>query len=119
MGEHNPLTGWFAGVYGGVGYYDLEWHKKGSQGEVYLSTGVSAGYVKALTNSLSLEFSLGVGYLQTDYKRYEAKKDVYDDWTLVHEYNGRYKWFGPTKAKISFIWYPYFKKSSKKGGANE
>ena len=113
LGNHNPLTGWFVGIYGNAGKYDVEWDKKGYQGEVALSLGLSAGYVKPLSRNLSIEFSLGVGYMQTKYRYYEAKQDIEGAWHLIKQYSGIYRWIGPTKAKISLIWYPHFKYGKK------
>ncbi len=115
LGTHNPLTSWFGGLYTNLGYYDLEWDKEGYQGEFYVAMGVSAGFVQPLSRNISLEFSLGIGYLSTDYRHYHAVKENDDVWRLIRQNNGNYKWFGPTKAKISFIWYPHIKKE-KKGG---
>ncbi len=116
LGQHNPLTGWFTGLYAGAGYYDLEWKTKGYQGEFFIAAGVSVGYTKALSRHFGLECSVGVGYLNTDYRHYEAKQSVVDGkWHLVRQNDGHYSWIGPTKAKISLVWYPHIKR--KKGGA--
>ncbi len=107
-GKHNPLSGWFVGVYGGGGYYDFENNAKGYQGE-YFTVGISAGYVQSLTRSLSMEYSLGVGYMQTDYRHYKAEySNIYDTWHLLRQHNGNYSWFGPTRLKVSLIWTPNF-----------
>lgn len=112
--DYNPLSGWFVGLYGGGGLYDLELEEVGYQGEYYIATGVSLGYVHPFSKSLLMEFSLGVGYLKTDYRKYEAQySDVDNKWHLIRQYNGSKTWIGPTKAKISLVWYPHFKK---KGG---
>ena len=112
---HNPLTGWFVGLYSNMGKYDLEWNKKGYQGEVYISGGLTLGYSKPLSRNLNMEFSLSAGYMQSDYRYYKACQDALGDWHLIKQYPGSFKWIGPTKAKISLIWYPHFK-SIKKGG---
>lgn len=112
--RHNPLTGWFIGLYGGGGCYDLEWKKKGYQGEFFIATGISAGYVVPLARNFSMEFSLGIGYMQTKYRHYKAEFGADNAWHLIRQNNGIYKWFGPTKAKVSLIWYPHIK--TKKGG---
>ena len=110
LASHNPLTGWFAGVYGGGGVYDLEWNKKGYQGEFYIASGLSAGYVKALNRNISVEFSVGIGVMKTKYREYNAMySEVDNDWHLIRQNNGSFFWVGPTKAKISFVWYPHFK----------
>lgn len=113
--NHNPMTGWFAGVYAGGGLYDLEWDRKGYQGEFFIATGISAGYVTALSRNLNMEFSLGAGYLQTRYRHYEARQDNGGEWCLIEQYRGKYTWIGPTKARISLIWYPHFKKKKRAG----
>ena len=110
LGNHNPMTGWFLGLYGGAGYYDLEWNKKGYQGDFFIATGISAGYVAPLSRNLNLEFSLGLGYLKTNYDYYKAQQDTEQNWHLIKQYSGNYTWIGPTKAKISLIWYPHIKK---------
>lgn len=115
LGTHNPLTGWFVGLYGSMGKYDLEWHKKGYQGEIYLSTGLTIGYVQPLSRNFNMEFSISGGYLQSDYRYYHARQDALGGWHLYKQYPGSFKWIGPTKAKVSLIWYPHFK-SLKKGG---
>lgn len=111
--NHNPLAGWFLGVYTGGGLYDLEWDGKGYQGEFFIATGLSGGYVKPLSRNLNMEFSLGIGYLKTDYRRYEAQQDANKEWHLIKKNEGTYSWIGPIKAKVSLVWYPHFKK---KGG---
>lgn len=113
---HNPLTGWFVGVYGGLGLYDLEWKKEGYQGEFFIASGISGGYILPIKRNFNLEFSLGIGFLRSKYRHYHAKySDIDDSWHLIRQYNGRHSWFGPTKAKVSFIWYPHFTIKQKGG----
>ena len=115
LDTHNPLTGWFVGMYASMGKYDLEWDRKGYQGEIYLSTGVTIGYVQPLSRNFNMEFSISGGYLQSDYRYYNARQDASGDWLLYKQYPGSFNWIGPTKAKVSLIWYPHFK-LLKKGG---
>lgn len=107
------LTGWFGGAYIGGGLYDLRWGGNGYQGEFYIAGGVSAGYSHSINKSetLRMEYSLGVGYLQTNYRYYEGKQDNY---YLVWQYDGKHTWFGPTKAKVSLVWMLY--RNEKRGG---
>lgn len=97
------LTGWFGGLYAGGGLYDVQWNDNGYQGEFFIAAGVSAGYAHTINKSetLRLEYSLGVGYLETDYRYYEGRQD---NKYLVWQYDGSYSWFGPTKAKVSLVW---------------
>lgn len=101
--DRRQMTGWFAGVYTGGGKYDLEYDAQGYQGEFFLAAGVSGGYAHTINKSgtLRMEYSLGVGYLQTDYRYYEEHWGIDDKWHTIRQNNGKYSWFGPTKAKIS------------------
>ncbi len=98
------LTGWFASFYAGGGLYDLQWKNNGYQGEFYIAAGASAGYAHTINNSgsLRMEYSLGVGYLNTEYRYYEGMQN---NEYLVWQYDGRYTWIGPTKAKVSLVWF--------------
>ena len=97
------MTGWFAGMYAGGGLYDLQYKNNGYQGEFYIAAGLSAGYTHTINKkgNLRMEYSLGVGYLKTDYRYYEGKED---NKYLVWQYDGSYTWIGPTKAKVSLVW---------------
>ncbi len=98
------LTGWFAGFYAGGGLYDLQWKNNGYQGEFYIAAGLSGGYAHTInrSGSLRMEYSLGVGYMKTDYSYYEGKED---NEFLVWQHDGRYTWIGPTKAEVSLVWF--------------
>ncbi len=112
-GNNNPLNGWFIGIYGQSGLYDLERSFKGQQGEFY-SAGISAGYVFKLGDSFHLELSLGAGYAHVNYRKYEARSGGrLLIWDNVHRV---FHWTGPTKAEVSLVWYPHFKKSRKNVG---
>ncbi len=100
------LTGHFLGLYGGGGLYDLQYKNNGYQGEFY-SAGISYGYGLRLSEHLNMEFSLGLGYLGTDYNYYKGEQD---NKYLVWQNNGHSNWIGPTKLKISFVWLVPYKK---------
>lgn len=104
--QRPKLTGWFAGIYGGGGYYDIEWGNNGYQGEFYLSTGLTAGFAHTLGKSgnFRMEYSLGAGYLSTDYNEYIPEFGSDDKWHLIRQKSGNYNWIGPTRAKISLVW---------------
>lgn len=115
--KHAKLTGWFGGFYAGGGYYDLEWEKKGYQGEFFIATGLSTGYSHSIGKNLRLEYSLGIGYMETKYREYEAVKKNDDEWHLMRRTSGRYTWIGPTKARISLVW--ILNSKHKKEGGNK
>lgn len=99
------LTGWFLGLYGGGGYYDLEWKDKGYQGEFW-HAGVSGGYAHTISRSgdWRMEYSLGLGYLGSDYRKYIPVMGVDNEWHLIRQHSGHRDWFGPTRAKVSLVW---------------
>lgn len=97
--NRNRLTGHFLGLYAEGGIYDFQFQGDGYQGKYYGAAGVTYGYVKQLARHLSLEFSLGVGYLATEYKKYTPYEG-----DIVWMNSGRYHFIGPTKAKVSLVW---------------
>ena len=116
--ERPVMTGWYGGLYGGGGYFDLEWETKGYQGEFFIAAGVSAGYAHTISKNGNwrMEYGLGLGYMQTKYREYVPKFGLDDEWHLIRQRDGVHKWFGPTKAKVSLVWminHGY----KKKGGA--
>ncbi len=107
--DRQVMTGWFGGAYAGAGKYDFENKSKGYQGEYKLSVGLTAGYAHKINRkgTLRMEYSLGLGYLDTDYRKY---KGSYNDEFLIWQNNGTLKYFGPTRAKVSFVWMLFAKR---------
>ena len=97
--KRSRLTGHFLGLYTEGGIYDFQFQGDGYQGKYYGAVGVTYGYAKQLARHFSLEFSLGVGYLATEYKKYTPYEG-----DIVWMNSGRYHFIGPTKAKVSLIW---------------
>ena len=105
--SHRPhLTGWFAGLYAGGGYYDIEWGSKGYQGEFYISTGLTGGFAHTLgkKGNFRMEYSTGAGYFSTNYREYNPVFGSDDQWHLTRQKSGNYSWIGPTRFKISLVW---------------
>lgn len=106
-----PLTGFFAGVYAGAGYYDFQpgslTQGRGIQGEMFIMGGLSFGYAHRIGEHLHLEYSLGVGFVRSDFREYEPAKDTkYGDFK-VRLYPWEEKRFSgvlPTKASVSLVW---------------
>lgn len=111
-----PMTGWFAGANVGGGYYDFMLNNKrtGIQGEFYIMAGLSAGYSHSISSNdrVRLEYALGLGYMQTRYRKYH-----WDDFDYVLDAPREQVWktsiFGPTQAKVSVVWLLFV---NKKGG---
>lgn len=97
--HRSRITGHFIGLYAEGGVYDFQFGGDGYQGKYYGASGLTYGYVKQIARHLALEFSLGVGYLTTEYRKYAPYKD-----DLIWTNSGRYNFIGPTKAKVSLVW---------------
>jgi len=113
--DHRWLTGWFAGAYVMSGKYDIEWASKGYQGE-YWSPGLTFGYAHRIGKWWNMEYSIGVGYLGTRWRRYYG---MFEDRHLIWQFNGNSDYIGPTKLKISLVYLlndNLFHKKQKKGG---
>lgn len=104
--ENTPrLTGWFAGVHAGGGYYDIAWKTRRHQGE-FFHAGVSGGFAHAISKNRSwrMEYSLGVGYMGDRYREYSPGVGTGGKPCMTCRRKGELKWFGPTRAKISLVW---------------
>ncbi len=110
------MTGFFTGLYAGGGYYDfmLDNTRTGIQGEFYIMAGASAGYAHSISSNdrLRLEYALGLGYVQTRYRKYH-----WDHFDYMLDAPRTQTWktsiFGPTQAKVSLVWMLY---TNRKGG---
>ena len=122
FGDRNKkdiLTGWNIGLYGGIGKYDLQFFDKdGEQGD-FFDAGVQGAYAHKIGKYFRMEYSLGVGYLQRDSKKYDKVNDTMHGDIKVFKYPWevkRQQWFGPTSAKISLVWLLNKKTVKKEGG---
>ncbi len=100
------MTGWHLGLYAGAGKYDIERRAEGYQGEFFISAGLSGGYAHTINKSgnLRMEYSLGLGYLQTDYVHYHEHLGIDDEWHTIRQNSVSYSWIGPTRARVSLVW---------------
>lgn len=101
----NRLMGHFVGLYAGGGLYDFQWRSTdGYQGEFFIAAGISYGYSMKLNNNWNLEFEIGLGYLQSDYRHYFHITDAQGEEILIRDnVSGRFGYWGPTKAKVSLV----------------
>ena len=98
------LRGWFAGFYGMSSIYDFQLDRSlNYQGE-YWSAGISGGYAMPIgrRKRVNLEFSLGLGYLSTQYRHYLPTLS-YDKLIRDRNHDGKASYWGPTKAKVSLV----------------
>lgn len=90
------LTGAFVGLDLSAGYYDIEPHHKGYQGEFQLAA-LDLGYSWKLDNKWRFNVAAGFGWMGTHYRYYEGTTD---DVHLLYQHHGKLNWFGPTKVQI-------------------
>ena len=106
--KHSTLDGWYVGLGGGAGLYDLEWKSQGYQGEAalgYLSLGWQHRFGQR--RQWCIDLGVGAGAFMTRYKEYrgssvspEGHEEKYDD-HLMWQKNGHLVWPGCTHACIS------------------
>ena len=103
------------GVYAAFYRYDVELGTlDGEMGDFNYGGGVSYGYSAPLSRSLSLDMSIGIGYMGGKYKKYK-----YIDGRYVWQSDDHKNYFGPTKAEVTLVWHwelPKRKSTAKKGG---
>lgn len=105
------FCGHHAGIYGQMLTYDFEWGGKGYQGRPWSwGAGVSYGYSLPVGKQFNIDFTLGIGYLTGDYMTYNVQDNCY-----VWESTRRRKWFGPTKAEVSLVWFMGGRRATKGG----
>jgi hypothetical protein len=112
---HLPFTGHHVGAYVSALTYDVEWGGRGYQAAKFgFGGGVEYGYSKRIGRRLCLDFTLGVGFQDGEYKEYLPT----DDGTGHYVWQSTHKrhWWGPTKAEISLKWLIGRMPKVKKGG---
>jgi len=97
--KQKPLTGFFIGAYFGAGIFDLQNGEEGTQGDINLLTGISGGYSKSISKNFNLEFSLGLGFFNSNNINYYAYEEL-----LIKKNDSKFSYFGLTKAKVSLVW---------------
>lgn len=108
------LVGHYVGVYAESGKWDFEWERNICHQGEHWSTGLSYGYSTPVGKYLNLEFSLSLGYASIPYRRYTPSEDYEILWR-DQENQGRWHYFGPTKAQVSLV-LPITVETRKKGG---
>lgn len=104
----NPLNGWYAGLYGYGGDYDIRLFAKknsdvGQQSLLSYSAGLTFGYAMPIGRRLNLEFGAGIGYFGGEYKKYDVNDCREGVFPVLGIYRRNY--FGLTKASVSLVWH--------------
>ncbi len=81
-----------------TGAFNYKFSETGRQGDL-LGGGVTGGYILPIGKRLSLDFSLGLGYLNADYEKY-----VVIDGVRVRQGSETRDWWGPVHAGITLKW---------------
>lgn len=81
-----------------TGAFNYKFSETGKQGDL-LGGGLTGGYILPIGKRLSLDFSLGLGYLNADYEKY-----VVIDGVRVRQGSETKEWWGPVNAGITLKW---------------
>ena len=95
MGEKKA---WYLGAMFKAGQFNYKLSETGKQGDL-MGGGITAGYQLRLNKALTLDFNLGLGYLNADYEKYEVIDGV-----RVHRGNETKDWCGPINAGVTLVW---------------
>ena len=95
--------------------YDVEWGGKGYQASKFgFGGGLEYGYSKMIGRRWCIDFSVGVGFQDGEYKEYEPANDGTGHYIWLA--TKKRHWWGPTKAEVSLKWLFGTKDKQKKGG---
>jgi hypothetical protein len=105
-GDRPALTGFFTGIYGALGTYDVRLCPKGGEpwgslSNFSYSLGITGGYSLPLSQRWNLNFNLGIGYLGGEYNEYNHSlcADCYPRRSTKQR-----RYFGPTQAAVSIVY---------------
>ena len=95
MGEKKA---WYLGAMFKAGQFNYKLSETGKQGDL-MGGGITAGYQLRLNKALTLDFNLGLGYLNADFEKYEVINGV-----RVRCGNETKNWCGPINAGVTLVW---------------
>ena len=95
MGEKKA---WHLGAMFKAGQFNYQLSETGKQGDL-MGGGITAGYELRLNKALTLDFNLGLGYLNADFEKYEVIDGV-----RVRRGNETKDWCGPINAGVTLVW---------------
>ena len=95
MGEKKA---WYLGAMFKAGQFNYKLSETGKQGDL-MGGGITAGYQLRLNKALTLDFNLGLGYLNADFEKYEVIDGV-----RVRRGNETKDWWGPINAGVTLVW---------------
>lgn len=89
---------WYVGAMFKTGQFDYKVTETGRQGDL-MGGGITGGYQLRLNKTLNIDFSLGLGYLNADYEKYEVIDGV-----RVSQGTKTEGWWGPINVGVSLVW---------------
>ena len=95
MGEKKA---WYLGLMFKTGQFNYKLSETGKQGDL-MGGGITTGYQLRLNKALTLDFNLGLGYLNADFEKYEVIDGV-----RVRCGNETKNWCGPINAGVTLVW---------------
>lgn len=81
-----------------AGEFNYKLSGTGKQGDL-TGGGITGGYQLRLNKALSMDFNLGLGYLNADYEKYKVIDGV-----RVRQGKESKDWWGPVSAGITLVW---------------
>lgn len=91
---------WYVGAEAHMGKFNIKLSDTGYQGN-YMGGGLTAGYRTRLSRYFDMDFSLGLGYIYTDYDEYYRENG---ESVKINETRIKKNIIGPTQAGVSLIW---------------
>lgn len=98
------------GLFGGAGWYDLEYKKTGYQGELWMA-GLSYSYSFPINKLLGFEAGAGLGFMSAKYEEYLPV-----DGHFAYQQTTRTNFFGPLRLKFALVFDFNRWLKTKKGG---
>lgn len=95
MGEKKA---WYLGAMFKAGQFNYKISETGKQGDL-MGGGITTGYQLRLNKALTLDFNLGLGYLNADFEKYKVIDGV-----RVRCGNETKNWWGPINAGVTLVW---------------
>ena len=89
---------WYVGVMFKAGQFNYKLSDLGRQGNLF-GGGVTGGYILDLNKKLSLDFNIGLGYLNADIDKYEVIEGV-----RVRSSSEKKNWVGPVNTGVTLVW---------------
>ena len=81
-----------------TGQFNYKLSGTGKQGDL-TGGGITGGYQLRLNKTLSMDFNLGLGYLNADYEKYKVINGV-----RVRQGKESKDWWGPVSAGVTLVW---------------